>query len=162
LEHGGGVYELYSIHSAVSIGHGDCWSHSHSVDHRCVLSVRILPSYPTCISLTGAIGTTCWLTCLQDGSYAMIGARDLGGKIDFIKLRAALEEQASTQFGEGVEGEMDGDEAARDPEIGRVQNRLAATMLPPQTPFLTSKTQQLPVVFQQEWLVFRQEWLVFQ
>ncbi|TDH65128.1 uncharacterized protein CCR75_007338 [Bremia lactucae] len=34
-----------------------------------------------------------------DGSYAMIGARDLGGKIDYIKLRAALEEQASTQFG---------------------------------------------------------------
>ncbi|KAG7387208.1 hypothetical protein PHYPSEUDO_014600 [Phytophthora pseudosyringae] len=29
----------------------------------------------------------------------MIGARDLGGKIDYIKLRAALEEQASTQFG---------------------------------------------------------------
>ncbi|ETL42265.1 hypothetical protein, variant 2 [Phytophthora nicotianae CJ01A1] len=35
-----------------------------------------------------------------DGSYAMIGARDLGGKIDYIKLRAALEEQASTQFGD--------------------------------------------------------------
>ncbi|KAG3119664.1 hypothetical protein PI124_g2154 [Phytophthora idaei] len=35
-----------------------------------------------------------------DGSYAMIGARDLGGKIDYIKLRAALEEQALTQFGD--------------------------------------------------------------
>ncbi|KAE9028388.1 hypothetical protein PF010_g1848 [Phytophthora fragariae] len=35
-----------------------------------------------------------------DGSYAMIGARDLGGKIDYIKLRAALEQQAMTQFGD--------------------------------------------------------------
>ncbi|CAI5728729.1 unnamed protein product [Peronospora destructor] len=35
-----------------------------------------------------------------DGSYAMIGARSLGGKIDYVKLRAALEEQALTQFGD--------------------------------------------------------------
>ncbi|KAI9995396.1 hypothetical protein PInf_012457 [Phytophthora infestans] len=35
-----------------------------------------------------------------DGSYAMIGARALGGKIDYIKLRSALEDQASTQFGD--------------------------------------------------------------
>ncbi|CAH0477219.1 unnamed protein product [Peronospora belbahrii] len=35
-----------------------------------------------------------------DGSYAMIGARSLGGKIDYVKLRTALEEQASTQFGD--------------------------------------------------------------
>ncbi|KAL4151963.1 hypothetical protein PRNP1_008899 [Phytophthora ramorum] len=35
-----------------------------------------------------------------DGSYALIGARDMGGKIDYIKLRAALEEQAATQFGD--------------------------------------------------------------
>ncbi|KAG6609757.1 uncharacterized protein IUM83_00700 [Phytophthora cinnamomi] len=35
-----------------------------------------------------------------DGSYAMIGARGLGGKIDYIKLRAALEQQAMTQFGD--------------------------------------------------------------
>ncbi|KAF4150510.1 NYN domain-containing protein [Phytophthora infestans] len=30
----------------------------------------------------------------------MIGARALGGKIDYIKLRSALEDQASTQFGD--------------------------------------------------------------
>uniref|UniRef100_A0AAV1VLH6 NYN domain-containing protein n=1 Tax=Peronospora matthiolae TaxID=2874970 RepID=A0AAV1VLH6_9STRA len=35
-----------------------------------------------------------------DGSYAMIGARSLGGKIDYVKLRSALEEQALTQFGD--------------------------------------------------------------
>ncbi|CAI5712827.1 unnamed protein product [Hyaloperonospora brassicae] len=35
-----------------------------------------------------------------DGSYAMIGARSLGGKIDYVKLRSALEEQAMTQFGD--------------------------------------------------------------
>ncbi|CEG39639.1 NYN domain, limkain-b1-type [Plasmopara halstedii] len=35
-----------------------------------------------------------------DGSYAMIGARDLGGKIDYTKLRATLEELSSNQFGD--------------------------------------------------------------
>ncbi|EGZ28414.1 hypothetical protein PHYSODRAFT_322084 [Phytophthora sojae] len=35
-----------------------------------------------------------------DGSYAMIGARSLGGKIDYIKLRAALEELAKAPFGD--------------------------------------------------------------
>lgn len=34
-----------------------------------------------------------------DGSYAIIGARKLGGKIDYIKLRIALEVQAATPFG---------------------------------------------------------------
>ncbi|RLN66025.1 hypothetical protein BBP00_00002484 [Phytophthora kernoviae] len=34
-----------------------------------------------------------------DGSYALIGGRNLGGKIDYVKLRSVLEEQATTQFG---------------------------------------------------------------
>ncbi|KAE9221800.1 hypothetical protein PF004_g12948 [Phytophthora fragariae] len=32
------------------------------------------------------------------GSYAMIGARRLGGEIDYIKLRGVLEQHAETQF----------------------------------------------------------------
>ncbi|KAL3673340.1 hypothetical protein V7S43_001056 [Phytophthora oleae] len=46
-----------------------------------------------------SVGTT-RTALIIDGSYAIIGARNLGGKIDYIKLRTALEVQASTQFGD--------------------------------------------------------------
>ncbi|UIZ27046.1 hypothetical protein KXD40_001863 [Peronospora effusa] len=71
------------------------------MDNRQMEAVQVLSSVSSTESspaTTETVGSN-RTALIIDGSYAMIGARSLGGKIDYVKLRAALEEQASTQFG---------------------------------------------------------------
>ncbi|CAI5704696.1 unnamed protein product [Peronospora effusa] len=72
------------------------------MDNRQMEAVQVLSSVSSTESspaTTETVGSN-RTALIIDGSYAMIGARSLGGKIDYVKLRAALEEQASTQFGD--------------------------------------------------------------